>query len=140
MRQVPLHPSPRYPFVMPKTLILFAGDDPADADAIADGARSVRFAEVDVLPLDPAPDARDYDAIVVDAASPHVGGLLGRGGPLSDKVGSAFGGDDDARCTALRALASAGCLLVPPQADGQALGKRVATVAEWVRHARSHHH
>ena len=125
---------------MPKTLILFAGDDPAHAAAIADGARSVRFAEVDVLPLDPPPDPSPYDALVVDAAAPDAATLLGAGGRLADKVASAYGGDDAARWTALRGLADRGCLIVPADSDAAAHGKRVATVAGWIHHARSHHH
>jgi hypothetical protein len=125
---------------MPKTLILFADSDPSRADRIADGARSVRFSEVDVLPLDPMPDPRAYDAIVIDAMAPDVVRLLGAATALTDKVGATFGGDDAAHWSTLRALANLGCLLVPPASDEAALGRRVATVAEWVRHARSHHH
>ncbi|WP_148306115.1 hypothetical protein [Gemmatirosa kalamazoonensis] len=123
---------------MPKTLIVFAGDDPAGAEAIAEGARSVRFAEVDVLPIDPPPDPTSYDAVVVDAALPDVG-LLG-GAPLADKVASAFGVDDAARWGTLRSLADRGCLIVPPAEDAHAHGRRVATVAGWIHHARSHRH
>ena len=125
---------------MPKTLILFAGDDPAHADVIAEGARAVRFAEVTVLPLDPPPDVAPYDALVLDAAAPDVATRLAPAGALTDKVASTFGGDDDARWTTLRALGTLGCLLVPPADDATGLGRRVATVAEWVRHAKSHHH
>src|SRR5439155_839056 len=102
-------------------------DDPAQADAIADGARSVRFAEVDVLPLDPPPDPAPYDAIVVDAAVPDVG-LLG-GASLAEKVASTFGVDEAARWTTLRSLADRGCLIVPADGDAHAHGRRVATVA-----------
>lgn len=122
---------------MPKTLILFAGADAARADAIADGARAVRFAEVDVLPLDPAPDPSPYDAVVIDAAA-DPSRLLGAS--LADKVASTFGADDAARWSTLRTLAGLGCLIVPPDDDAAAHGKRVATVAGWIHHARSHHH
>ena len=121
---------------MPKTMILFAGDDPALADAIAEGVRAVRFAEVDVLPLDPPPDPAPYDAVIIDAALADVGVV----GTLTDKVASTFGADDAARWATLRALADRGCLIVPPDPDPAALGTRVATVAGWIRHARSHHH
>jgi hypothetical protein len=125
---------------MPKTLILFA-DDERRAEAIAEGARSVRFAEVDVLPLDPSPDPTAYDALIVDATAPGAVTLLGAaGGALTDKVATTFGADDAARWTTLRALGALGCLLVPPADDAAGLGRRVATVAEWVRHAKSHHH
>src|SRR5689334_19883010 len=73
------------PSRMPKTLILFA-DDERRAAAIAEGARSVRFAEVDVLPLDPPPDPTAYDALIVDATAPDAVTLLGTagGGALTD--------------------------------------------------------
>ena len=134
----PANGGPLIPSCMPRTLILFAGDDPAFAESIADGARSVRFAEVDVLPLDPPPDPAPYDALVVDAALADVG-LLG-GASLTDKVASAFGLDDAARWTTLRSLADRGCLIVPPSDDAHAHGRRVATVAGWIQHARSHRH
>jgi NAD(P)H dehydrogenase (quinone) len=181
---------------MPKLLVLFhsrTGRTAALADAIAEGAKSVRFAEVDVRRIDdPAGDAAsgggdgqrrphrtldaaasvaDYDGIILGVpaetgvAAPEVGrllerlGALGRDGALSSKVGSAFasgeGGDGRGATTlwsALTALGKLGLILVPPvpsdpAADEQGVlaaarnqGKRVATVVEWVTHARSHAH
>ena len=157
---------------MPKTLILLVANDPAlaaSARRVADGARQVRFAEVDVrhastmaagyaasaaVPL----TAADYDAVVLGAATADEAGAAAAlaafdpGRALADKVGAAFvAGDDagDGACwAALRALAAHGLLLVPPAADGASLGeegdarlgRRVATVAGWVRHARGHGH
>jgi hypothetical protein len=126
-----------YSFAMPKILVLFA-TDAALAESVAAGARAVRFAEVDVR--SDAAGLADYDAIVVDAAAPDRAAMLTGAGPFGHTVGAVFGGDDAARWAALRTLADAGMLLVPPSTDAAALGKRVATVAEWVRHARSHHH
>jgi hypothetical protein len=136
---------------MPKTLILHAPAAAALARELAEGARSVRFAEVDLRPLaagDEAAalahdDVAQYDAIVLDATVADGADQLGRAGLLPDRVGASFGGDAEARWTALRRMGEAGMLLVPPAgaADAlRALGQRVATVAEWVRHAKSHHH
>ena len=153
---------------MPKTLVLLLSDDPAlaaRARRVADGARQVRFAEVDVRrDGDPTADPRlttaDYDALVVgvpgDGATILQGllGRLGAGGALTDHVGAAFAADDAACWAALRALGAHGLLLVPAttvpptaaaavvgsEAADRELGRRVATVAAWVRHARSHEH
>jgi NAD(P)H dehydrogenase (quinone) len=192
---------------MPKTLVLFysrTGNTSALADAIADGVRQVRFAEVDVRRLDDLAPAhviegdprwkagRDrlaaqyrtlesvealaaYDAIVVGAPArygamtPELRAFfdqaapLGARGALADRVGSAFTSvatlPDGRRHTVwsmLEPLAGLGMLLVPPgrmapepHRDGptaedleaaRAHGKRVATVAAWVRHAKSHEH
>jgi hypothetical protein len=164
---------------MPKTLVLLLSDHPAlatRARRIADGARQVRFAEVDVRHHgDPATGASrllaaaDYDAIVLGV--PDTAGAaaaLGAFDPartLVDKVGAAFAPDAAACWAALQALAAHGLLLVPPLAAGTAdhgtkdhgtkdhgalddgdaatdrqLGRRVATAAGWVRHARGHEH
>lgn len=126
---------------MPKTLILHAPAAAAEAAALADGARAVRFSEVDVRAADAAVSPADYDAVVVIGLAPDaLAARLAAAGPLTDKVGSTAGGDDASHWSTLRALADAGCLLVPPTADPAAHGKRIATVAEWVRHAKSHHH
>ena len=129
---------------MPKTLILTAPSAAARADALAEAARGVRFAEVDVRPLPPAAALADslagYDAVLVGGSSAEVASLLQALPALGDTVGSAFGGDDDARWATLRALAERGAIIVPPNDDADAHGRRVATVAEWVRHAKSHRH
>lgn len=105
--------------------------------------------------------AADYDAVIVGVGG--AGGGAGAdaaaalaafdpGRTLADKVGAAFAAGDgtgDGACwAALRALAAHGLLLVPPAGDGASLGdvgdarlgRRVATVAGWVRHARGHEH
>ena len=177
---------------MPKVLVLFhsrSGHTARLAEAIAEGARSVRFTEVDLRRIAelgeavstdeaaPAPAHRlfddaallgEYDAIVV--GSPVYGGLmtaevkrvldqalwLRPRGVLTDKVGSAFasaaspsGGQETAAWAMLTAMATLGMILVPPPVGevnedpveiARRQGKRVATVAEWVRHAKSHEH
>ena len=103
---------------MPKTLILFHGDSDAlaaMADAVADGVRSVRFAEVDVRRLATATEAgadhhrrlesadelAGYDGLVLGTADgadvpSAVKRLLAetatlrQGGGLGTSVGSAF--------------------------------------------------
>jgi hypothetical protein len=151
---------------MPKTLVLLLSDHPAvaaSARRVADGARQVRFAEVDVRRFADTPgplSAADYDALVlgVEADGAPVDAALhafAAAHALTHMVGAAFtagddGARDDAVCwAALRALAAHGLLLVPPIAADPAgdtdeaarrLGHRVATVAGWVRHARGHEH
>lgn len=160
---------------MPKTLVLLLSDHPAvaaRARRVADGARAVRFAEVDVRRAGDPPGvltAADYDALVVGVApgpgAEEVDAALrafAGSHAMADAVGAAFAAGEhdgdgpsaaDAACwAALRALAGLGLLLVPPMPVGaggtgedgdeaaRRLGRRVATVAGWVRHARSHDH
>lgn len=173
---------------MPKVLVLFhsrTGNTAALADRIVDGARSVRFTEVDVRRLEdvtPEPviaadaawaesraqlrqryraldDVRmvaDYDALVVGSPA-HTGAPaaevahlldqlapLAATGALADMVGAAFtpASPDDSEpmlASLLMPLARLGLILVPPAPSApQDHGARVATVAEWVRHAKSH--
>lgn len=203
---------------MPKTLVLFysrTGNTAAIADAIAEGARSVRFAEVDVRRIeDLAPEEAiagspawtesrealrrkyrtfgdvsslaDYDGIILGSPTrygimaaelKHVldqTGPLWSKGALANKVGSAFtsvktphGGHETTLWSIMTPMANLGMIIVPPgytdpaafeggspygattitgagaptEADlavARAQGKRVATVVEWVAHARSH--
>jgi len=180
---------------VPKVLVLYHGRDLAAlADAVAEGARAVRFTEVDVRRVDdvagPAAAHRslgsevapaDYDGILLGApagsgaaaAAPTPSSdpaeVLRRRGPLVDRVGAAFtAGARDAHqstlSSILTAMAGLGMLLVPPgpgpapsaadsplgttasaaeptEAELDAArrhGRRVATVVEWVAHARGH--
>ena len=142
---------------MPKTLVLF---DTRDAETarlaaeVAEGARSVRFAEVDLV--DVARLGGDeafavYDGLIVDASSRAVLEVIGRAGPLRSKVGGLFGGSDASVQPLMEALARAGVIILPPGAGAGALtaidvesarllGKRLADVVGWITHARSHHH
>jgi hypothetical protein len=140
-RRVASAERPGYPFRMPKTLVLFAPSVAPAATALADAARSVRFSEVDVRVPDDVESLASYDAVAVGGLSDdELRALLARAGARPDTVGAAFGDDEASRWDTLRTLAAAGCLLVPPSDDLTALGRRVANVAEWVRHAKSHHH
>lgn len=182
---------------MPKVLVLFYSGDAnaaALADAIAEGATSVKFTEVEVRRIageTPSTDAakhedgttaRDarakkyrqlesvaslaqYDALIIGGPVRQgaIGeelqnlltqaGSLGKGGALADKVGSAFvpasasdDGESDANIMALLLpMMHLGMILVPPGkagagelASAREQGVRVAKVAEWVRHAKSH--
>jgi multimeric flavodoxin WrbA len=159
---------------MPKTLVVVpsrTGRLAALADAFVEGARSVRFAEVDVRRLDEtdvgAEGVAGYDAIALgapvdDEAVPDaLARLLDEAGALVDVVGSAFAppsptGRDTALWALLASMGARGMILVTPGAppaaagagtpDEAALaaareqGRRVATVAGWVRHARGHEH
>jgi multimeric flavodoxin WrbA len=130
---------------MPKLLVLVParGIELAPlADAVLEGARSVRFAEVDVRTLDDGADATSnrkplaaiddlasYDGIVVGAPAGDVDGTAVRetlarfGGSLANKVGSAFTTGSGAGRTAvlwsaLSPMADRGMILVPlPFAD-----------------------
>ena len=162
---------------MPKILVLFAGPHSNVADAIADGARAVRFSEVELrrvasgapgdasLPggareLAGVEELIPYDAIVM-ASTTERGDLDDACRRLLDeaavaipraalqhKVGSAFPSHIDAASAsvwpALGALGDVGMLIVAPAgADLDAatgLGGRVAQVAAWIAHERSHHH
>jgi NAD(P)H dehydrogenase (quinone) len=203
---------------MPKILVLFhsrSGNTATLADAIAEGARGVRFTEVDVrrledlgpeslvdaIPawkegrealarkyraLESAERIADYDGIAIGspghfgAMSAELRSVLDQLGPLAsrrglvDKVGAAFttalasrGGHESTLTGMATALASLGMILCPPglpeaaagtgaplgavaltgagagitAADlenARALGKRLAKVSEWVRHAKGH--
>lgn len=146
---------------MPKTLVLYHAATDAlarEADTIADGARSVRFTEVDVRRVGgggkagdtphsefgPTDRIDDYDAVIVGGAAddPALDALFASiaGAHLHDPVGTAFTTGDDP-WPLLRRLGPR-FLIVPPRTDGnlEKLGAKVATVAGWVRHVRSHEH
>lgn len=184
---------------MPKVLVLFysrTGRTAALADAIADGAGSVKFTEVEIRRIDDLAATADiegdesrkiaraslvkkyrtlesvesltrYDALIIgspvrsgimSAELKHTldeAGALAERGALVDKVGSAFGsvtagGDELSIMSMLIPMMHFGMIIVPPghrestaAAGGDAAaarlqGARVAKVAEWVRHAKSH--
>ena len=184
---------------MPKVLVLFysrTGRTAALADAVAEGAGSVKFTEVEIRRIDDlaatavieADESRriaraslgkkyrtlesvesltQYDALII--GSPARSGIMSaelkhtldaasavaeRGG-LVDKVGSAFGsaaagGDELNIMSMLIPMMHFGMIIVPAgRGDPSAVargdlaaarqqGARVAKVAEWVRHAKSH--
>jgi NAD(P)H dehydrogenase (quinone) len=185
---------------MPKVLVLFysrTGKTASLADAIAEGAGSVKFTEVEIRRVEDlgspaASDADDssnvaraalakkyrvlesvdsltqYDALVIGGPVRHgvmsaelthtldQARALAERGALVDKVGSVFGsapaeGSHDTDIIAmLRPLMHFGMIIVPPGSGDRAAaamddlaaarkqGARVAKVAEWVRHAKSH--
>jgi NAD(P)H dehydrogenase (quinone) len=124
---------------MPKLLVLFEADSDdiaRMADAVADGARRVRFAEVDVRrvagtesatrarykPLESADALAEYDGILLGAHGGEedgVHGVLTTPASLVNKVGSVFtAAPGPARrgilLTALAPMADRGMILVPP--------------------------
>lgn len=135
---------------MPKTLVLFhgSGDDlAAMAEEVAEGVRSVRFAEVDVRQLteEGAPPAgRTRPLASVEELAGYDGLVLGVDGtalPLPEavtrllaesralrqqgsfnlSVGAAFiagGSGEEARWALLRELGALGVVLVPPGPNG----------------------
>jgi multimeric flavodoxin WrbA len=125
---------------MPKLLVLIPARDielAPLADAVLEGARSVRFAEVDVRTLGEAADAASnrkplaaiddlasYDGIIIGVPAGDVDGTAVRetlarfGGSLVNKVGSAFttgsgAGRTAALWSALSPMADRGMILVP---------------------------
>ena len=182
---------------MSKVLVLFysrTGNTAALADAIAEGAGSVKFTEMELRRLDDlAPvsliDAdeawktsraalakkyrtlesvetlTDYDALIV--GSPARDGIvcaelkatldqaapLWARGALRDKVGSAFGtvatpngGHETNIMSMLVPMMHLGMIIVAADHSrgtddltvARSQGARVAKVAEWIRHAKSH--
>jgi multimeric flavodoxin WrbA len=130
---------------MPKLLVLFdsrSDDMTRLADAVAEGARSVRFAEVDVRrtgdaqgaaasparhrALESADALAAYDGIIIGAdvmgapGSPTLEPFATATASLVNKVGSAFtapplaGGRRDALWAMLAPMADRGMILVPP--------------------------
>ena len=143
---------------MPKTLILFHGSSDAitaTADALADGVRSVRFAEVEVRRLAAAGEATGssrhrtltnadelagHDGLVLVAAMEVPADVtrliaaaagLRPAGTVTLSVGSAFvaGGSgtegEDARWALLLALSGLGVVLVPASGDGPEAAKKL---------------
>ena len=184
---------------MPKVLVLFhsrTGRTAALADAIAEGAGSVKFTEVEIRRVDDLAATADieadesrtiaraslvkkyrtlesvesltqYDALIIGSPArsgimsaelkhtlDEAGAIAGRGA-LVDKVGSAFGsatasGDELNIMSILIPMMRFGMIIVPAghgepsavaagdPAAARLQGARVAKVAEWVRHAKSH--
>src|SRR5215831_5563817 len=136
--------------------------------AIVTGAESVRFMEVDVREVDVratsrdqadgrqmgADDLFDCDAVVVTSAGVDADKVLvellrsaERQRPAEAFSNIVFAVAGASSGTLLSLVASLGGIIVSaprgipdPTANARALGQRVATVAEWVRHARSHEH
>ena len=153
---------------MPKVLVLFdSGDQRAErlAELAAEGAKKVRFTEVDIRTVgsEAAPDdarrkrlesgdvASQYDGVVIVGAdrepSAAIDALLdGRSGEAKgefvDRVFAAVSETDTSqRLIGLGGIvvgASAG--LPDLETTARKTGERVAKVAEWVRHALSHEH
>ena len=121
---------------MPKTLVLFhgAGDDVAVmAEAVADGVRSVRFAEVDVRRLD-EPDAsgsagRHRALASADELAAYDGLVLGTG------AGDALPGAVTrllAQVDALRQSGALGTLVGSAFSAGSGAADAAADDARWI--------
>ena len=152
--------------VMPKVLVLFDSADQRAAgfaDLAAEGAKSVKFTEVDIRVVgDDASDGSNrrrlesadvshYDGVVVAGSdrdiSASIEAVLTKAGhshgEFVDRVFAAVGEGT----TIGRRLAELGGIVVgvragPADADQSArkTGERVAKVVEWVRHSLSHEH
>jgi hypothetical protein len=155
-------------YVMPKVLVLFdSGDQRAErlAELAAEGAKNVRFTEVDVRVVGdgvPADDARrkrlesddavdQYDGVVVVGSdrepSAAINALLaGRSrsanGEFVDRVFATVSDADTSQ-----RVSGLGGIVVGMRAGSADLettarktGERVAKVVGWVRHALSHEH
>ena len=154
---------------MPKVIVLLcdAGSSVEELGAVvAEGAKGVRFAEVDVRTvgrlrttgnepyksLGSADRIREYDGIIMVCTIGDVPAALGGvfdhleqalpTGEMLNKVLAATGAGNQRVVERLARLG--GIIVCEPYgtADslhaGRALGARVAKVAEWVRHALSH--
>ena len=151
--------------VMPKVLVLCdSGDQRADrlAELVAQGAKNVRFTEVDIRVVgseSASNDARrkrlesgdavdQYDGIVVvgsDREPSAAIDLLLAAHHHDDFVDRVFATVSDAETS--HRLSHLGGIVVGMRDGGAGLddsarktGERVARVAEWVRHALSHEH
>jgi hypothetical protein len=154
---------------MPKLIILFFGAESSVltlAAAAADGARGVRFTEVELRSgaldqgssegrhkrLESATEVREFDGVILvrpatgDIPSEMIALLdeleLSSPGALTNTVIGIPGGEDTSLAGRVVRL---GAILVSespgpaaPEARAARLGARVATVAGWVRHALNH--
>jgi hypothetical protein len=139
------------------------------AEAVAAAASRVRFTEVElratsggttgghqhVRVLAGCEELRDYDAVIMVPSSPSdtgtdFGDVIGaaeRGLPSEAFLNTVFAvaGPDDGGLLA-RIARLGGIIVSTPRGledvidRAEAVGERVATVVEWVRHARSHEH
>ena len=156
---------------MPKVIVLFFGAESPGvtlAEAAAEGAKSVRFTEVDVRSggphqatterrhkrLESPAQLREFDGVIL--ACPAAGDIpselnalldeLERAslGALTNTVFGIMGGENTP--LAGRVLRLGGILVaespgaVDPEVRAMRVGARVATVVGWVRHALSHEH
>ena len=153
---------------MPKLLVLFAGAErsAALADAVARGARAVRFTEVDLhRAADRGPDKQspepaaaksraadayetltEYDALVLvgdESGASALAAFVGEKQPLTDLVGAVVAADgvpEDSTQALAAALGRRGMILISGSDDPESVGRRAAKVAGWVRHAKGHEH
>jgi hypothetical protein len=157
--------------IVPKLIVLFFGaESPAVAlaEAAAEGAKDVRFTEVDVRSgaahqatterrykgLESAASVREYDSVIL--ACPAAGDIStelstlldeweqSSPGALTNTVFGIVGGENTV--VTGRVMRLGGILVAEPpgatdpELGATRLGARVATVAGWVRHALSHEH
>lgn len=156
---------------MPTILILVPADADADevalAEAAMEGARSVRFAEVEVRrtsrvgeaiepessdssfrnysALTAADTLTTYDAILSIVPRSGAGATAWMGSQsLADIVGAAIATEEARAWEALSAMGRAEMILLGPGGSdpsrARTLGARAVTVASWVRHAKGHEH
>jgi hypothetical protein len=144
--------------VMPKVLVLVTGDNDQSkflADCVGDGARAVRFTEVDVrrLASDEPAQLREYDGVVFVGPNGELGPALTRlldaceSADASEFATTIFASAGFEGGSVLERIARLGGIIVAerpselaPEARAKLVGKRVGKVAEWVRHALSHEH
>ena len=146
--------------IVAKLIVLFYGDEgnaPEIAEAAADGAKTIRFAEVDVRAgaetttrhkrVDSVETLAAYDGVVISAPAGRTHADLAtlldkfeRDGGVSNTVFALAAGDGQL----LEQLSRMGAVIVTARPDGDPLhaarhlGARVAKVAGWVRHGLGH--
>jgi hypothetical protein len=156
---------------MPKVIVVSCGEPfvtSSLAQAAAEGARSVRFSEVDVVTylrhdqeivsrdvVDSAEQMREYDGVVIAAASSageerrldELLSMLEAYEPLDAFANTVFAFAGEARPTDVDRVVRLGGIVVcagkgvdDPAARARGAGRRVAKVVGWVRHALSHEH
>jgi hypothetical protein len=144
--------------VMPKVLVLVADDSDATkllAACVGDGARAVRFTEVDVRAVESldVEALRDCTGVAIVGTAPRLSLSLtnlldacesGAASDFANTVFASVGFDGE---VVLERIARLGGIIVSerrseltPEERAKRVGKRVAKVAEWVRHALSHEH
>jgi len=148
---------------MPKVLVLFDDTDAVAStlgESAAEGARAVRFTEVDVRVLAAAADSRrkplespgaldQYDGVVFaagnDSLTPALEDVLAELAQASGLrfVNMVFGAATNDGKLAAELLSLGGIVVGQPLAGddigrARALASRVAQVASWVRHSLAH--
>jgi hypothetical protein len=143
---------------MPKVLVLFAGDDGTAAllaKDVSTAAKAVRFTELDLRSVadQTAERLEAYDGVVIVGSGDELPAALDTllaAWECEDAPGfenTVFAAVGFANAMILERVARLGGIVVTsrrreldPSAHAAFVGRKVAKVTEWVRHALSHEH